>query len=269
MAVPRAAAPPCTAAGSRLSTPAPVVRHRILGGSDVPRRHRVAEAVAVAVVGAVAAGATGWLVGVAIPAAVVGLVHGWLAGYRRIYPWRRAAGVAAFVLDHSWALLTTTGSVLSQAASWARRDSIYIATLSERQARHVFAGGYRLRKGFAITVGTTVSGLADASERRWKLVTDHEDCHVWQARLFGPLYVVLYVGWMITAAVAGTVIAVTRRRPLAATVEAFSYYNNPFEWWAYSREGRWPPPRLAGHVKWRGPIVQSLSAKRESRAARR
>jgi len=217
----------------------------------------------------VVAGATGWLVGLAIPAAIVGFVHGWLAGDRRIYPWRRAAGVAAFVLDHSWALLTTTASVLSQAVSWARRDSVYIAALSERQARHVFAGGYRLRKGFAITVGTTVSGLADTSERRWKLVTDHEDCHVWQARLFGPLYVVLYVGWMITAAVAGTVIAVTRRRPLAATVEAFSYYNNPFEWWAYSREGRWPPPRLAGHVKWRGPIVQSLSAKRESRAARR
>lgn len=209
------------------------------------------------------------MLGFPLVTGAVGVAHGGLAGYRQIYPWRRPLGVVAFVLDHSWALATSLASLVSHGVSAADRGSVYIAALSERQARHVFAGGFRIRKGFAITLGTTVSGVADTSERRWQLVTDHEDVHVWQARSFGPLYPLLYLAWMLIAAGAGAFIAVSRRRPLGATIEAYAYYNNPFEWWAYSRQGRWPPPRLEGHVRWHRPLVKPLSMKRESRATPR
>lgn len=203
------------------------------------------------------------------PAMVVGAAHGALAGYRRIYPWRHSRGIVAFALDHTWALVMSTASVLSQVVGLTRRDSVYVAPISERQARHVYAGGLRVRRGFAITLGSTVSGLADASERRWALVTDHEDVHVWQARWLGPLFPVLYVGWTIAGGAFGLAVALAgRRRPVAKTVETYAYYDNPFEWWAYSREGRWPP-RTAGRGTWRRPMVAPFSAKRGGRAARR
>lgn len=211
--------------------------------------------------GACLAAAPGLLISAVVPAMVVGGVHGGLAGYRRIYPWSRWHGLVAFVLDHTWALLTSAASVASQAVGIVRRDGVYIADLSERQARHVYAGGFQARRGFAVTLGTTVSGLADTSERRWRLVTEHEDVHVWQARWFGPSYPVLYLGWMVGGAFVGLVAALTRRRPVGPTIEALAYYDNPFEWWAYSREGRWPPPKLQGRVHWRRAMVRPLRVK--------
>ena len=37
-------------------------------------------------------------------------------------------------------------------------------------------------------------------------IDDHEDVHVWQARWFGPLYPVLYVGWLVGAGAVGVVV---------------------------------------------------------------
>ena len=88
------------------------------------------------------------------------------------------------------------------------------------------------------------------------VVEVHEHVHVWQARWFGPLYPLLYGAWTVLGAAVGVVawVATGRRDHVWRVVEAWAYYRNPFEWWAYSREGRWPPPRaLAEHV-WRRPM---------------
>ena len=103
-----------------------------------------------------------------------------------------------------------------------------------------------------VTIGNAVNGAGDdalTSERRRRLVTDHEDVHVWQARWFGPLYPVLYAGWTVAGGAIGAVLWAARRRrePFGRVVETCGYYLNPFEWWAYSRGGTWPPAnKLAG-----------------------
>jgi hypothetical protein len=159
------------------------------------------------------------------------------------------------VLDSTWALITTTGALGVHAVAVVQRaPDNYVAALSERRERHVYALGFTLRRGFLTTIGNVVSGASGPRNRR--VVEEHEHVHVWQARWFGPLYPMVYGLWTLVGALAGVVawLATGRRDNISRVVEAWSYYRNPFEWWAYSKERRWPPPRaLADHV-WRQPI---------------
>ena len=164
--------------------------------------NRSGEAAIVGVAGAVLAGAAGSIVGLAAPAAVVGALNGVISGHRRIYSWRKTAGVVAFVLDSTWGLATTAAAVVSHGVGAVRGAPGFTPPLSERQNRHVYARGMTIRRGFAITYGNSVNGTGDTTHpRRAKLVTDHEDVHVWQARWLGPLYPVIYAGWMVGGAV--------------------------------------------------------------------
>ena len=46
-------------------------------------------------------------------------------------------------------------------------------------------------------------------------------------------------------------------------VETCSYYTNPFEWWAYSRDSYWPPHGKVADVGWTKPVVRSFAELRE------
>jgi hypothetical protein len=218
---------------------------------------------------AVGAGALGALVGLpfdlALPFGVIAAANGAICGWRGTYDWRTRRGWSAAVLDSTWSLVTTTGALVSHAAGYMRGDVQYVDALSHRQNRIVYQRGLRLRRGFAVTIGNVVSGAGDVSTpRRQSLVTHHEDVHVWQARWFGPLYPVIYVGWTVIAGAAGAVVWATRRRDERFTrvVETCAYYANPFEWWAYSRDGRWPPHRMVSGLGWRRPMVRPFDAAR-------
>ncbi len=227
--------------------------------SDSP----LAEAIATATAGAIAAGAVGSLLGVTVPAAVVGGLNGAISGHRRIYDWGSAKGVAAFALDSTWSLTTTAAGLVAHAVAGLRGDSGYSSQLSERRNRHVYARGFQPRAGFAITLGNVVNGAGDLTRaRRAKLVTDHEDVHVWQARTFGPAYPVLYVGWMLGGGAAGALVWATTRRDqsLWKVVESCAYYLNPFEWWAYSRDDHWPPSGKVDRLGWKRPAVRSFAS---------
>ncbi len=129
--------------------------------------------------------------------------------------------------------------------------------MSRRANRHVYQRGFVPRRGFAITIGNVVSGAGDPTlARRRRLVIEHEDVHVWQARWFGPFYPLLYGSWMVLGAGVGAVVWLSRRRdaPVGKVVESTAYYLNPFEWWAYSRAGHWPPGGLLRGYGWRSPI---------------
>lgn len=221
------------------------------------------ETAAAGVAGAALAGAAGALVGLAVPAAIVGGLNGAISGSRRIYDWRSPTGVSAFALDSSWALLTTTGGLVAHAVAHLRGDPGYRPELSERRNRHVYERGFQPRQGFAITLGNVVNGAGDVERpRRAKLVTDHEDVHVWQARLFGPAYPLLYVGWMAAGGATGAAAWALRHRdqPFGKVVESYAYYLNPFEWWAYSRDDHWPPSGKVPGIGWRRPAVKSFTA---------
>jgi hypothetical protein len=223
------------------------------------------EAAAVGVLGAGLAAAAGAPFGLGLPFAAVGAANGVIAGWRRVYDWSCSTGLVAFTLDSTWALATTAAGLASQALGLARGRPDYDASLSRRANRMVYRRGFAPRRGFLITVGNVVSGAGDTSKpRRRKLVTDHENVHVWQARWFGPLYPVLYGSWLVAGGTFGAVLWLTRRRtapwsaPLAKVVESCAYYLNPFEWWAYSRDGHWPPSGKVRSLGWRHPIVGPL-----------
>lgn len=220
------------------------------------------EAVAVSAAGAALAGAVGSLAGVAAPAALVGGLNGFVSGRRGIYDWRSAKGTGAFVLDSTWALGTTMSGLVAHAVGSLRGDAGYCEPLSRRQNRHVYARGFQPRRRFATTFGNVVNGAGDVTNpRRVQLVTDHEDVHVWQARAFGPLYPVLYLGWTVGGGAGGALVWLLRRdEPFTKVVESFAYYLNPFEYWAYSRDGHWPPSGLVPSIGPKRPIVRSFAS---------
>ena len=236
--------------------------------SDSTRR--LVEAAGAATLGVVFAGAVGSAVGVAVPAAVIGGLNGAISGWRRTYDWRCSNGLVAFTLDSTWGLPMTGAGLVAQSVGLLPPSSGYVPELSERHNRHVYRGGFRIRKGFAVTLGNVVSQAGDIERpRRARLVTDHEDVHVWQARWFGPGYPVLYVGWMVFGGAGGAIRWGSDRRKhgdrLFATVESAAYYLNPFEWWAYSRDDYWPPSGKVADFGWRGPCCAPLTIARPER----
>jgi hypothetical protein len=160
--------------------------------------------------------------------------------------------VLAFVLDSTWALITTSGALVVHAVAVTQRTpGNYLESLSERQDRHVYASGLTFRRGFLTTVGNVISGAART--RRRSVIDVHENLHVWQARWFGPLYPLIYGVWTIAGSVVGAVVWMMsgRRDSLRQVVDTIAYYSNPFEWWAYRSEGRWPPPAAITRLTWR------------------
>jgi len=198
------------------------------------RSRRFAEATTLGAAGAVLAGLCWSTVGLAVPAAVVGGANGALSGARGVYG-RDRVGALAFVLDSTWALATTTGSVGVHLVDGALRAS-YLPEISRRQNRHVYRGGFTPRRGYAVTVGNVISSAGDVSvESRRRLVEEHEETHVWQARILGPLFAPAYLGWSAIAAVIGALRWVTLESPrprLALVVDRLAYRANPFERWA-------------------------------------
>jgi hypothetical protein len=217
------------------------------------------EAAALGVVGGTLGAVFGAPFGLAVPLGAIAATNGAICGWRRVYDWRCSTGAIALVLDSTWALPMTAAGLASQALGVIRGRPGFDESLSRRANRQVFQRGFVPRRGFAITVGNVISGAGDTSlPRRRRLVMDHEDVHVWQARWFGPFYPALYGAWMLVGGAAGVVVWATRRRgdPFTKVVESCAYYLNPFEWWAYSRDDHWPPSGKLRGLGWRNPIVR-------------
>jgi len=220
-----------------------------------------AEAVLTALGGAALGGALGLLGGapVAIALGTVAGLSGGLAGWRRVYDWRAARGWIAFAADSTWGLAGTTLGVVLHLADLALPRAAYRDDLSRRRNRHWFDGGARLRRGFVLTLGNVVSGAPPAGrpgeERTRRAIERHEDLHIWQNRVFGPLYPAGYAAWCALGVVVGLATWVARRgRPrLARLIETAAYYDNPFEFWAYRRDGRWETSHADPVLKWRRP----------------
>ena len=217
------------------------------------------EALAASAAGALLGGITGRIVGLPALGTAIGAVSGAVSGARRMYDWKSPRGIGAFVLDHTWALATTSAAVVAtgvNAATGAQIDE----SLTTRQNRMAFDRGLVLRNGFAVTFGYVINGAADRdgviNERRRKLVTHHEDQHVWQARMFGPIYPVVYAGWFAIGSIVATAkwLIHGRRTKLSDEIDAMAYYRNPFEWYAYTCDDNWPPHGVDATKVWAQPF---------------
>jgi len=195
----------------------------------------------------------------AVATGVAAGLNGALGGLRQVYDWRTGKGWFAFAADSTWGLAGTTLGTLLHLANLIRPGATYRADLSRRRHRHWFDGGLRLRPGFVWTLGNVVSSpptdRAPATGDRWHIIERHEDIHVWQNRILGPLYLAGYAAWFVLGLVVGTVVWVIRRgNPgLFRLVETAAYYDNPFEYCAYRRTGHWEDNPADPTLKWRRP----------------
>ena len=166
-------------------------------------------------------------------AAAVALSHAVLALALGIYAWRTWKGWAAFVLDHTWGLLGTAIAMLLHVVNLAWPGGRgYVANLSRGQNRFVYDGGFGFGR-YAFTQGAVMSNVSGS---RGDLI-DHESLHVWQNRLFGPLFQVTYVAWFVLGVLVGTVVAPFAKQSWYQTVTDIAYLDNPWETWAYKKGG--------------------------------
>jgi hypothetical protein len=192
-------------------------------------------------VGALLGGPVGALAGF-----VTGAVFGLALARGQVYP-PTARGAALFALDHSWSLPNTVAG------------SIYLAAQGKRhldQEATIHSGRIYVRQqfipGYATTVGTVIAGCTPRLKA-------HEDLHVRQARILGPLYLPLVVLGYVLASVFPYWFFHRDRDKVKGPVSYFSCGVYPHVWhelWAYRADRR----RAGQLPRSPGPKRQSPSA---------
>ncbi len=197
---------------------------------------------------------------VGVVAAVPAAINGLFGGARGVYAWKTIGGWGAFLLDSSWALISTTLGVAVNLINLFNRGSWYSPEFSVRQNRHVFGRGFALKRSFANTQGPVISnatcGRGDPIENHRNLIERHEGLHVWQQRWFGPLHPAVYIVWGLLGVIVGLVYGVLSRKRrvnkvrVGKLIETAAYYDNPFEYWAYRNDKRWDTNSAHPALKW-------------------
>jgi len=157
-------------------------------------------------------------------ALIVGLICGALGGLYSVVAFAKGIygfwpfSILGYILDVSWSLLNSVASLVWMLVCMiAGGDSVDPDDNSKRSGTFVYSSNPRGGGYGATTIGTTIAG-------GW---CSHEETHVWQARIFGPLYMLMYV----------TSLGLNLLfRLLTGKIEDISkqaYYRICFEDWAY------------------------------------
>ncbi len=183
-------------------------------------------------------GALGWVVGalggvpgigsvvgvaISVPLALAGAV----AVYRcRPYP-PGLRGRALLAVDVTWSALNTWAGALFLTVLRRRGNELDAARSADTARVHLAAPAIA---GYATTVGMVVAGCSPRLER-------HEQVHVFQARLLGPLYLPLVgVGFVVATLLPYWLVsrrARSRVRDLSSYFVAGVYPHTWHEYWAY------------------------------------
>jgi PE family len=169
-----------------------------------------------------------------------------------IYNFRDPRGWAAFLLDYTWGLPGTTLGYGVQIINGFWPNSGYDPTLSQLVGSHVYTGGIGL-PGFTTTMGNVTTHLGVGSGAK-DVLANHEEVHVWQSRIFGPLFQTSYAGWLVGGAFVGTGYWLLHpNQDWFSLVETAAYYDNPWEVWAYVNDHNWPPSGANPALLWQLP----------------
>jgi len=151
-------------------------------------------------------------------AAVIGAAYSAMAFSKTIYK-AGFLSILGYLFDMSWSLLNTLAGFLV----WIPACKIVGANFvppndnSRRSGTFVYDKNPRGGDYDATTIGTVIAG-------GW---SSHEETHVWQARIFGPSYMLSY----IIALLLNIPFRLITGHTQDLTMEA--YYRIPFEDWAY------------------------------------
>jgi hypothetical protein len=159
-------------------------------------------------------------------AASVGAFTGMMDGLWQTHEWI-GPGIPAFVLDETWGLSGSTNADLVHLVNFTWGDHVVGET---RTDAHRYQDGFAIQQGFAFTQGAVMSSMQDAPGTS---LFAHENTHVWQNRLVGPLYTLTYLTWMALLLIPGLLWGLISGNGAGVGIQAFSYYSNPWEAMAY------------------------------------
>jgi len=158
-------------------------------------------------------------------ALIVGLVAGALGGFYSLVALGKGIygfgpfSILGYLLDVSWSLLNSVAALVWVLVCMiAGSNSLDPDDDSKRSGTFVYATNPRGGGYAATTIGTTIAG-------GW---SSHEETHVWQARIFGPLYMPMYV---VSLALNMLFRVVTGK---IEDIGMQAYYRICFEDWAYA-----------------------------------
>jgi hypothetical protein len=172
-----------------------------------------------------------------------------IGGETSIYNLRDPRGWAALLLDYTWGFPGTALGYGVRLINQFEPTAVYDPALSELVGWHVFHGGIGL-PGFTTTMGNVTTHLGYGPSANDVLV-NHEGVHVWQSRIFGPLFQTSYAGWMVGGFFVGTGYWFLHpNENWFSLVETAAYYDNPWEVWAYVNDHNWPPPGANPALLW-------------------
>jgi RHS repeat-associated protein len=164
-------------------------------------------------------------------------VNGNVAGARGIYNWEHPTGWIAASLDCTVGLVGTTISNVQNIFS----GGSYVASESYRQNRNVSTGGIGMQD-YAFTPGSnTVSNWQSGHSGSQDLLNLHESVHMWQSRVFGPVFQATTLVYMVSAAPVGFFGAAFTGENVIQGAMATGYASSPFERPAYGNQHYWPP----------------------------
>ena len=176
---------------------------------------------------------------------VVGALNGYISGAKQTYRWSDGSGFAAFLADSTWGLPGTSLGLLVHFVNWTfHGGGGYAEADSRRSNHHIYDGGFAVKSDYALTQGNVISNLQGNRGALYR----HEQLHVTQSRVFGPIYQGLYAGWLLAGGVAGFVIGLGTEQDIGRDIEDVAYFDNPWETWAYQQEG--PSDNVGGTLSW-------------------
>jgi hypothetical protein len=160
----------------------------------------------------------------------VGTLTGTMDGMWQTHDWV-GPGVVAFALDETWGLTGSAHGDLLHLVDFSWGDHVVGET---RTDAHRYNSGFAVKAGFAFTQGAIMSSNSSAEGSP---LFSHENTHVWQNRLFGPLFTLSYIAWIIVFFLPGLVFGLVSGAGAGKGIENLCYYNNPWEVWAYAVQG--------------------------------
>ena len=173
------------------------------------------------------------------------------AGTYGSYNW--AVGWFLVPINASWGAPGNLFGIVHHTISWNCFSNNGDIVTDNRTFYTRYADGTRLKYSpskFAFTQGAVMSSPP---------VEKHESHHVLQHFIFGPMFTVSYLLWMVPAAIIGLVVGLIKRHGFNG-VEAWAYYNNPWEIWAYAIEGKREQKVGIGKAMIWGPITSWIVA---------
>lgn len=194
---------------------------------------------------------------------IAGTGIGFYDGFRRIHDWT-GTGALTFIADVTWGLPLNVNALAIHIINILTATAID----ERRKGAHRYEGGFRIKGNFAFTQGNVLSNLSVGPGND---LYEHEQVHVLQNRMFGPLFWITYFGWLILFGFLGCISWLIFRNatnssgtPIAGSFPIWwGYFNNPWELWAYgknpgARTWNLPGQQSAGALDWPQPLKAIL-----------